>query len=301
MPQSRRPRPRLLSWLHRRLFRDWDFVRLGIDDRQTKIRQLASRAQTISDLIQFGARWEDDKSWEQALRHFYDPVNNRPLVIDDHRADPFIVASPDWALESPQALQDQAHSYQDARRHFYDALTGLSEIERKKSFGLMFQSIGHVIHHVQDMAQPQHVRNDVHCDRGICKTLFPHVYAPSQYEKYTDLDSPTDPRLQIRINLPFEKSGSSPFIQARTPQRYLSRNRAISGGRQRPIPRSRMARGSRSTRAETSFQPARSILPIARRCHLQSRIGSRATNGSTSSSCFPAPRCTEPFVFSRDR
>jgi hypothetical protein len=76
----------------------------------------------------------------------------------------------------------------------------------------MFQSIGHVIHHLQDMAQPQHVRNDVHCDKGICKTLYPHVYAPSQYEKYTDLDSPADPRLQVRINLPFEASGSSPVF-----------------------------------------------------------------------------------------
>ena len=167
-------------------------------------------SETIGGLLRFGARWEDDKSWEQALRHFYDPVNNRPLAIDDHRAGLFIVASPDWALESPDSLPDQAHSYQDARRHFYDALTGLSEVERRKAFGLMFQSIGHVIHHLQDMAQPQHVRNDVHCDKGICKTLFPHVYAPSQYEKYTDLDSLTDPRLQIRINLPFEKPASFP-------------------------------------------------------------------------------------------
>ena len=182
---------------------------LGINDRQQTFANSRREPQSILALIQFGARWEDDKSWEQALRHFYDPVNNRPLAIEDHRGDSFIVASPDWALESPDSIPAQAHSYQDARRHFYGALTGLSEVERRKSFGLMFQSIGHVIHHLQDMAQPQHVRNDVHCDRGICKTLFPHVYAPSQYEKYTDLNSPTDPRLQIRINLPLEKPAST--------------------------------------------------------------------------------------------
>jgi hypothetical protein len=126
----------------------------------------------------------------------------------------------------------------------------------------MFQSIGHVIHHLQDMAQPQHVRNDVHCDRGICKTLFPHVYAPSQYEKYTDLNSPTDPRLQIRINLPLEKPASTavypganaatvPFKTPRHFWRTTAPGSAITDG------------------TETSIQLARSILHIARRRLLQ--------------------------------
>ncbi|HKT80213.1 MAG TPA: hypothetical protein VJP86_08325 [Vicinamibacterales bacterium] len=175
--------------------------------QQTFINSLRER-RSISALIQFGARWEDDKAWEQALRHFYDPVNSKPLDLDGLGA-PYIVASPDWALEDTEEYSDQANSYRDARHHFYDALTGLSDVQRRKSFGLMFQSIGHVIHHLQDMAQPQHVRNDVHCDKGICKTLYPHVFAPSQYEKYTDLDSLTDPRLQIRRNLPFDGPASS--------------------------------------------------------------------------------------------
>jgi hypothetical protein len=184
---------------------------LTIDNTQQTFFNSRRERRSISALIQFGARWEDDLSWEQALRHFYDPVNNRPIDLDGLGA-PYIVASPDWALESTDSFADQAYSYKDARSHFYSALTSTTELERRKSFGLMFQSIGHVIHHLQDMAQPQHVRNDVHCDKGICKTLYPHVYAPSQYEKYTDLDSPADPRLQVRINLPFEASGSSPVF-----------------------------------------------------------------------------------------
>jgi len=74
----------------------------------------------------------------------------------------------------------------------------------------MFQSIGQVIHHLQDMAQPQHVRNDPHCDSMICQTFDPRLYSPSHYEKYTDLDSPTDRSRQIRVNLPFLEAGSSP-------------------------------------------------------------------------------------------
>ena len=31
----------------------------------------------------------------------------------------------------------------------------------------MFQTLGHVVHHLQDMAQPQHVRNDMHLD--VCR------------------------------------------------------------------------------------------------------------------------------------
>jgi hypothetical protein len=181
----------------------------SLEDSRQRFPSSKRSLETIGALFRFGARWEDDKSSLQALRHFYDPVRNQPLNLNG-LGEPYIVASPDWALEDVQEDASQANSYRDARHHFYAALTGLSEVERRKSFGLMFQSIGHVIHHLQDMAQPQHVRNDVHCDKGICKTLYPHVFAPSQYEKYTDLDSPSDPRLQIRVNLPFQNSASFP-------------------------------------------------------------------------------------------
>jgi hypothetical protein len=171
-------------------------------------------ALSLAELIQFGARWEDDSSDFQAFRHFYDPVNDRPLDLGGTAA-ALMVKSPDWALEDASTFVNQAFSYRHARDYLYKALTESSGIDRRRYFGLTFQSIGHVIHHLQDMAQPQHVRNDPHCDSWKCMTAatltgYPRLYAPSGYEAYTDLDSPNDPSTRIRPNLPYLGDGSTP-------------------------------------------------------------------------------------------
>ncbi|MGH9455172.1 MAG: hypothetical protein ACRD2O_14515, partial [Terriglobia bacterium] len=64
-----------------------------------------------------------------------------------------------------------------------------------KAFGSLFVSLGHAIHLIQDVAQPQHVRNDMHCDADICANTevalvaafgsFVPLYNPSLYESYT--------------------------------------------------------------------------------------------------------------------
>ncbi len=91
------------------------------------------------------------------------------------------ITSPDWALKDNNDSSAQAFSYKDARNYFYQALTTGSQQDRDAFWGKLFQSIGQVIHHVQDMAQPQHVRNDAHVDK---KWLLPY-YNPSLYESYT--------------------------------------------------------------------------------------------------------------------
>src|SRR5207245_9304306 len=49
-----------------------------------------------------------------------------------------------------------------ARGHFLAGLTSGSPTDRNEELGLMFQSLGQVIHLIQDVSQPQHVRNDAH-------------------------------------------------------------------------------------------------------------------------------------------
>jgi hypothetical protein len=192
---------------------------LQIDDpRQTFPKSTPGGQMTIEDLIQFGARWEDDLSVLQALRHFYDPVGDRALDLPDTGTS-LSTKSPDWALEDQgdyaiPAIADQKFSYKDARSYLFNALTDPSDGERKRYFGLTFQTLGHVIHHLQDMAQPQHVRNDVHCDHVFCAAVASitgerRFYAPSLYEKYTNLDVPSDPFQQILPKLPFGEEGSA--------------------------------------------------------------------------------------------
>jgi len=197
---------------------------LGLaNTRQTFPSSKVGNPLTIAELIRFGARWEDDLSKLQALRHFYDPVYERALDVDPGGTSNSI-KSPDWALEDITSydgpIASQRFSLRDAKTYLYEALTYVdaasvtaSQVERRRKFGLTFQSLGHVMHHLQDMAQPQHVRNDPHCDDPyVCGTVADllerkEFYVPSMYEKYTNADG-TD--LRVRANLPFLAQGSDP-------------------------------------------------------------------------------------------
>ena len=121
---------------------------------------------TIVKLVRQGANFEDNIP--RFLNHFYDPINNSGLGVMN--------TSPGWALEDTADDGEQAYSYKDARQYFYDALTKNTESDRNLSWGKTFQTLGQIIHHVQDMAQPEHVRNDAH---------LPGVDT-SYYEEYTD-------------------------------------------------------------------------------------------------------------------
>ncbi len=138
---------------------------------------------SISQLIGEGAFDED--IGRRALNHFYDPLFNRPLTVGGipgtNRT------SWEWMLESAGPISDQHRSLQDAKNYLYKALTfseGMPEgshAARGRAWGELFLSLGSAVHHMQDMAQPQHVRNDQHCDKWYCL----HLENRSRYEAYT--------------------------------------------------------------------------------------------------------------------
>lgn len=122
---------------------------------------------TIEELIEYGAEFEDDDSFftkiVRPFNHFYDPQNNgRALTYGLLTGPPVNWPSPDWSLEDNFEVSSQNYSYHDAVRYFHNALTSTAKSERDRNWGLVFQTMGQVIHHVQDMAQPQHTRNDAH-------------------------------------------------------------------------------------------------------------------------------------------
>lgn len=149
-------------------------------------------SKTITNLFQIGVVEEDDGT--RGLNHFYDPYKNRALTVFG-----FVSPgkkSPDWALEDTGDIAEQLFSYKDARDFFYRALTtnnpafssDVNEIIRKGYWSSVFGNLGHTIHHIQDMAQPQHVRNDQHCDLGFlgCFGIFDNL---SRYEVYSGNES----------------------------------------------------------------------------------------------------------------
>jgi len=130
---------------------------------------------TIVGLIRDGAKFEDNST--RPINHFYNPVTNQGLPVGN--------ASPDWTLEDVNDIPEQAYSYNDAMRFLYLALTSQTEEERELNWAKTFQTLGQVIHHVQDMAQPAHTRNDLHCDALPCLITLA-LYDPSWYEQYTN-------------------------------------------------------------------------------------------------------------------
>jgi hypothetical protein len=111
-------------------------------------------ARSIRELVGDGAEFEDKPP--RPVNHFYDPVNGAALQF----------SSPHWALELPHPnehpILGQKFSWREGRKYFLKALTEPARAERERNWGLTFETVGHVIHHIQDMAQPQHVRLDTH-------------------------------------------------------------------------------------------------------------------------------------------
>jgi hypothetical protein len=150
---------------------------------------------SVEETIAFGAWNEDNEGglsgkvpW-RPLHHFFNPqAPNGPLATQGLLS--IMRSSPSWMFEDttgPQGqtlglaptLEQQEFSYWDARKYQYCSVMGDQDYNcklpnvsatgaelRKIHAGLMFQALGHLMHHVQDMAQPQHVRNDAHCHVG---------------------------------------------------------------------------------------------------------------------------------------
>jgi len=140
---------------------------------------LGTKNQTIVKLISFGAEFED--SGRRPLNLFYDPQNSGRSLT----AWPLSISSPNWALEDTENFVAQNYSLLHATDYLYKALTQQTKTYRETYWVLTFQSLGQVVHHIQDMAQPQHVRNDDHCKEPYCLIAGPILYRKSMYEKYT--------------------------------------------------------------------------------------------------------------------
>ncbi len=175
---------------------------------------------TVVQLFREGSRFEDGFkcSDSRPRNHFYDPTHNgQGLQWGLITGKP----SPDWALEDINSIGDQDFSFQDGRGYFYKALTEPKKIDRDKNFGLTFQTIGHVIHHIEDMAQPQHVRNDPHYvapeDCGVVSYLGKILGDNhSRYELYTNANRGNFPSLPGYAPV-YSDGGSNTFS---TPRKF---------------------------------------------------------------------------------
>lgn len=133
---------------------------------------------TIQQWLQQGSTDEDSPTC-RASNHFHDPlktwdssyVTDSPVLIQKWCRDIPPVwpqysnitwatgyKSSDEKLLTPMDRQDM--SWDNARSYFFSALTATVPVDRDDYFVKTFRSVGQVLHLLEDMAVPAHVRND---------------------------------------------------------------------------------------------------------------------------------------------
>lgn len=188
---------------------------LSLSDPRQTFSNSEGKKQTIANLVRFGSAWEDDRRTIQGSLHFFNPVDGSGLTAFGVTAP----SSPNFGLEDVTDFgAGQPFSYKKGRNYIYQALVSPSEVDRAKYWGLTFQTLGHVAHHLQDMAQPQHVRNDLHCDQIFPCAIPPLLYLvfnPSGYEKWLLNNPPADSALGGYSPV-FSAGANTPFLTPRT-------------------------------------------------------------------------------------
>ena len=118
---------------------------------------------SVDDLVRLGALCEDAaEGTDEAFRflnHFYDPQNQgRGLTFlgVSH------IDSLTWALDRQSNLTTQEYSVRRAKQYLLAALTQPRPEDRQQNLGTLFRTLGHLMHLIQDLGQPQHTRNDSH-------------------------------------------------------------------------------------------------------------------------------------------
>jgi hypothetical protein len=190
-------------------------------------------AESIPGWILRGAIREDDNSietrpgtlqgdepggvFDRVFGHFHDPVNNRGLTVRSINVGP---VATDWAIKKDTTLsglgfgsRKNYYNLPAAREAMWRALTlkawdngALSDAPeptnwtftnkaelRHAYWATMFRAVGDVVHIMQDMAQPQHTRNDPHgglgCIPGTSTCLGGHASFIENYLKARTLGS----------------------------------------------------------------------------------------------------------------
>jgi len=112
----------------------------------------------LQELMAIGAEKEDDLP--RSLNHFFDPTHGVPLTTKL----PYGFCSQNGATAVFWGLgtSPNAYSLYQGRNYYRESLIGPTEGAREVNLGRLFLSLGHLVHLVQDMAQPEHTRNDQH-------------------------------------------------------------------------------------------------------------------------------------------
>lgn len=116
----------------------------------------------VLDWIEDGAKLEDDLL--RPRYHFHNPLLTWDVSGYSYGLLGPYTSSIIWS-QSPIG-QNNLYSWRDARDNYYSALTAATDAARAPYYQKMFQSLGAVMHLVEDAAVPDHTRNQSHMFDG---------------------------------------------------------------------------------------------------------------------------------------
>lgn len=165
------------------------------------LNEFSQDSEAAFELTGFGSVAEDNDP--RYLKHFYDPINEVGLSrIVGH-----FEAAISWGYQSP----DNLYSWTKARNYMYQALTGTTRSVQDENYKNLYRALGQIIHLVEDMAQPSHVRNDPHVSHS--ENIFgAFAFNPSHLEDWAQfhgsevaaiINTATGPQPTVSFNSSF--------------------------------------------------------------------------------------------------
>jgi len=160
----------------------YDFIKkLGLTHNNLTPLGLSDRTLICSEWMLDGAEKEDESRTLSVImarsdNHFHDPMkefqNANLTDVEFTDGSPFsaVVWAQNYVCQSNYPEGD--NSWKKARDSFHSGLTTSILSERKHYFAQMFKALGHQVHLIQDMAVPDHVRNDSHPMNSVFNELF---------------------------------------------------------------------------------------------------------------------------------
>ena len=146
---------------------------LGISDGVTSKFYSGMVQYWISD----GGEYEDEPPgcvpYWRSRNHFHNPIDNSGFsgIWDTGLFSG--MSAIDWAMQPLNSQSCGCYSWNDVRDYYYRALTSPDKRTREINFAGTFRGLGQLMHLVQDMSVPDHVRNNSH-------------YFAYDYEKWAD-------------------------------------------------------------------------------------------------------------------